>query len=142
MTLAFPDRMPPCISLGSGKWETQTPWWFAINGFKTIIPAGFVTDLYSVPWLFSLIIPRDQASNVPALIHDFLYATCGLRMLATDSPRISHRECDRALYRAAEICELSWIQRRLILRGLLIGSWRPWNQMLREGRCLTNPRMK
>ena len=41
--------------------------------FKVTVPAGFVTDLASVPRLLWAIVPRDGLHNGAAVVHDFLY---------------------------------------------------------------------
>jgi hypothetical protein len=44
------------------------------KGERYTVPAGFVTDLNSVPWLFRRLIPKSTNTNRAAVLHDFLYA--------------------------------------------------------------------
>ena len=39
------------------------------------VPKGFLTDLASVPWPVSMLIPKSGAFNQSAVLHDFLYTT-------------------------------------------------------------------
>lgn len=139
MSLIIPDEMPLCRSLGRGRWEVCEPWTFVVEGYKTTIPIGFVTDLFSVPWPISLFIPKDQRDNRPALIHDWLYATVGLRETSFHGSRVSWFQANRALDVAAVKCGLSWIQRELIIAGLMIGSAAVWRKYEFAGYSLTNP---
>ena len=64
-----------------GKWILRAPLRFTAPATQITVPAGFVTDLASVPRLFwGLVSPWDVAKA--AVIHDYLYARlrsqCGL----------------------------------------------------------------
>jgi hypothetical protein len=42
--------------------------------FKRVdVPAGFITDLASVPRIFWSLLPRDGSYTYPAIIHDYMY---------------------------------------------------------------------
>ncbi len=45
------------------------------DGPEVIVPAGFVTDLASIPRVFWSLLPRDGAYTFPAIVHDYLYWT-------------------------------------------------------------------
>jgi hypothetical protein len=139
LELEYPDQMPMSRSLGRGRWLVCEPWTFTINRVTTTIPAGFVTDLFSVPWPANWFVPRDQRDNRPALIHDWLYATSGLRQTAHDRPAISWSDSNLALEIAADRCGLSWIQRNLIITGLLVGSGMVWRKYDHAGCSIENP---
>lgn len=38
-----------------------------------VVPAGFVTDLASIPRVFWSVLPTDGAYTFPAIVHDYLY---------------------------------------------------------------------
>lgn len=45
------------------------------DGPAVVVPAGFVTDLASIPRVFWSLLPSDGAYTFPAIIHDYLYWT-------------------------------------------------------------------
>lgn len=45
------------------------------DGPTVVVPAGFVTDLASIPRIFWSLLPRDGAYTFPAIVHDYLYWT-------------------------------------------------------------------
>lgn len=45
------------------------------NAPAVVVPAGFVTDLASIPRVFWSMLPTDGAYTFPAIIHDYLYWT-------------------------------------------------------------------
>lgn len=45
------------------------------DGPPVVVPAGFVTDLASIPRVFWSLLPPDGAYTFPAIIHDYLYWT-------------------------------------------------------------------
>ena len=56
-----------------------------IDGIKIIIPAGFITDLASVPWGFrNTFYPGDHQTAAASLIHDFFYAAEILKRTESD----------------------------------------------------------
>ena len=45
------------------------------DGPSVVVPAGFVTDLASIPRVFWSLLPSDGAYTFPAIVHDYLYWT-------------------------------------------------------------------
>lgn len=45
------------------------------DGPTVVVPAGFVTDLASIPRVFWSLLPTDGTYTFPAIVHDFLYWT-------------------------------------------------------------------
>ncbi|MDM0078953.1 DUF1353 domain-containing protein [Variovorax sp. J2P1-59] len=43
------------------------------EGPTVVVPAGFVTDLASIPRVFWSLLPTDGAYTFPAIVHDYLY---------------------------------------------------------------------
>ena len=48
--------------------------------FTIIVPAGYVTDFISRPWLTKFFIRKDGPGKVSATLHDYLYKTMSLTM--------------------------------------------------------------
>ena len=49
------------------------PFEVIIDGESVVVPAGFVSDLASVPIPFRALFPRFGPWNASAIVHDFLY---------------------------------------------------------------------
>lgn len=45
------------------------------SGPEVVVPAGFVTDLGSIPRIFWSALPTDGVYTFPAIVHDYLYWT-------------------------------------------------------------------
>jgi hypothetical protein len=133
--------MPATRSLGRGRWLLLEDWEFILNGKLITIPKGFVTDLYSIPWPWCWFFNPDQTDNRPALIHDWLFATCGLRPTATDESVFNLTQVNTALRFAMEVCNLPWISKKAIYRGVDVGSWVIWGRYLRAGYSQQNPKL-
>ncbi len=71
-TCTFPTPADLRI-LSDYRWEVLTPIDYACNGVDVTVPAGFVTDLASVPRpLWSLFPPHGEYAKA-AILHDYLY---------------------------------------------------------------------
>lgn len=140
LQVTFPLEMPVTRSRGNGQWRLEEVWTFFINDKAFTVPIGFITDLYSVPWLLTLVIPRDERDNRPGLIHDFLYATVGLR--ATPAEEGLPREvCDRILLITSLQCAFKFRRSNSIYCGVRIGGWYQWEKLKTAGYCIARPMM-
>lgn len=89
----------------------------ALNGACLIIPAGFTSDLASVPrGLWNLIPPWGPYADA-AVIHDYLYRVQVVK------PR---KLVDAILLEAMAVKQCRWTQRWAIYLGVRIGGWAPW----------------
>lgn len=140
LQVTFPLEMPLARSLGNGRWRIAEDWLFCINGKPFKLPMGFVTDLYSVPWPLTLLIPRDEQDNRPSAIHDAAYATVGFRKTAADEG-FSRAQCDLLIFITALQCGLGLRRALSIYLGVRIGGWLPWGKLKRAGHSLDNPMM-
>ncbi|EJQ8214212.1 DUF1353 domain-containing protein [Salmonella enterica] len=62
--------------LGHFNWRVHEPFAFYLsddNSDVISVPAGFVTDLASVPRVFWILLPPDGKYAKAAIIHDYLY---------------------------------------------------------------------
>lgn len=80
------------------------------------VPAGFVTDLASIPALLRPVFDRNDASRQPAVLHDWLYCAqpCG-RDLA-----------DSLFLEALELAGVSFLRRWAMYAGVRAGGWLYW----------------
>ncbi len=82
------------------------------------VPAGFVTDMGSVPKLFwNIVDPWGKASKA-FLIHDWLYETKERSRLVSDA----------ILLEAMEVLGVNWFKRNLIYRAVRLGGWVSWSK--------------
>jgi len=63
------------------------------------VPAGFITDFASVPWLFWMVIPSWGKYGKAAVIHDYLYQHHQLHYI-TEGITITRKEADSIFYGA------------------------------------------
>jgi hypothetical protein len=65
-----------------GRYRTERPFSFDLgvkgSGLRVTVPAGYVTDLASVPrWLWWLFAPFDPQCAAAAVLHDYLRSRAG-----------------------------------------------------------------
>lgn len=137
----MPADFPCCRSLGGGVWVLAESWLFGIDGRAVVVPPGFQCDLYSAPWVVRPVIPQDERDNRPALVHDMLYATVGLRERDGAPAVLDRARCDEALYVAMRMCGFGWLRARAIWSGVRAGGWVPWGKLERAGYSMENPCM-
>lgn len=84
------------------------------NGEAITVPAGFATDLASVPRLFWRVFPRDAGSyRAAAVVHDWLVGVTSWAVAAD------------VFSEAMRDCGASWIQRKLLVGAVrFAGLWR------------------
>ena len=73
------DKEHPSIRGGRSLWGLERPLTYQPSGaeFTITVPAGFVTDLASIPRWAWTVLPPDGPWVKAAVIHDFLYQTQG-----------------------------------------------------------------
>lgn len=121
--LVFPE--PPVLRpLGGGMWELASDYWVPMFGTPVRIPAGFRTDLASVPhFLWSLIGSTDLGGAAP-IAHDYGYQLGG-RVGGLALPR---RQVDR-LFRTLMQLErvLGW-RRWTAWAAVRAAGWACWRR--------------
>lgn len=88
------------------------------------IPAGFITDLASIPRIAQSIIPVNGKHRSAAILHDYLY-------VIQDRSR---GEADELFLNAMESSGVGWLQRRIMHAAVRVGGWMPWNHGAQERR--------
>lgn len=101
-------------------WELFTPLVYHVGGpyndDKIEIPAGFITDFGSVPAVLHWIVSPQGKGKGAYVLHDWLYHTGERSRLVSDA----------ILDEALGVCGVSWIQRKLVWRGLRLFGWVAW----------------
>ena len=110
-----------------GKWRVKRPLKYKHDHFGIIVvPAGFVTDLDSVPRLPFAYMLTKNASREAAVVHDYLYETGKI-----GKREISRADADRVFLDAMVDEDVAWWQRRMVWLGVRVGGWRPWRRYRR-----------
>ncbi len=81
------------------------------------VPAGFETDLASVPWFARWYVSVDGDHTKPALIHDFLYSESS----AGAFPGVTRRDADRVFLEALAVRGVAPIRRHILHAAVRIG---------------------
>lgn len=89
----------------------------AILGYQVIAPAGFVTDLGSVPQALWNIVPPIGRADGGYVIHDWLY----------QNGKTTRKQADDVLREALEVRQVRKSLRMVIWLGVRAGGWRSWN---------------
>ena len=95
----------------------------AVLGGVLIVPAGFPTDLASIPRGLWNILPPIGKYDAPAVCHDKLY-----RDGTFNGRPIDRGDADRTLREAMDVLGVNRIQRWMIYSGLRIGGWTVWRR--------------
>ena len=108
--------------IGAQLWETNTEFDYYVgyenSNDKITVPKGFKTDLASVPWPASMLIPMSGLYNQAAVVHDFLYSTQTRTRLASD----------RIFLEAMKVLQVNIFKRLIMYRAVRMWSWIPWNR--------------
>ncbi len=80
-------------------------------GFTIIVPAGFITDMASIPQIFWNILPPDGPYGKAAVVHDYLYRTGG-KVDVSPAHTFTKAEADNIFYEA--------------MGELGVAGWRKW----------------
>ncbi len=86
-----------------------------------VVPAGFKTDLASVPRLFTRIFPPYGRYSMAAIVHDYLYSS----YCKYDCTR---QGADRIFLDAMIDRGVSVFTRQCLYRAVRVGGWAPWNR--------------
>ena len=122
---SFTNRLT-ITQIGAQLWETNTEFDYYVgyenSNDKITIPKGFRTDLASVPWPASMLIPMSGLYNQAAVLHDWLYFTQTRTRLASD----------RIFLEAMKVLKVNVFKRLIMFRAVRIASFIPWNKRARQ----------
>lgn len=107
--------------IGPELWKTAREFSYHVGSEYSMdvitVPNGFVTDLASIPWPASMLIPKSGIYNAAAVLHDFLYAT-------QTRPR---KECDFIFWEAMKSLRVNFLKRNIMYNAVRAFGWMPWN---------------
>lgn len=102
------------------------------SGLQVTVPAGYRTDLYSLPGrLLLLWEPKGAGFErwiLPALVHDWLY----------DIGRCGRARADGILFEAMRVVGVPLHRRLVVWLGVRLGGWRGWGTPTPENFDLVN----
>lgn len=84
------------------------------------VPAGFETDLASVPRIVRGLIPASGPWQRAAVLHDYVYATRPAGWTRADA--------DRLFLEAMEAAGVNWPTRHAMWLAVRIGGWKGWGK--------------
>lgn len=87
------------------------------NIIKIVIPAGFTTDLASVPRIFQSIIPKLGHHIRPAIVHDYCYEGF------TD---LTRKEADEMFLEGMQQTKVGWLRRNAMWLAVRVGGRGLW----------------
>lgn len=106
---------------GRRKWRLTQPMTAVWHGGSLHVPAGYCTDLATVPRPFRNVISSDGDLARAAVFHDALY---------TDDARGGHlwsrSDADDFFLALAAADGASWLARNLAWTGIRLGGWAMW----------------
>lgn len=91
---------------------------------RIVIPAGFLTDFYSVKFLGKLVVPTTLEQQAPAILHDYLFVTQEMSLWDTDTMLVKSMAAGTVDVPNSKV---NWLQRRGVML-LRLGSWVYWNR--------------
>lgn len=102
-----------------GEWVVLSPVTYRPRtGQSIMIPAGFVTDLASIPALLRPVFDRMDASRLPAVLHDWLYC----------AQTTSRSDADSLFLEALERAGVGFVRRWAMYAGVRAGGWLYWSR--------------
>lgn len=100
------------------KWVLGRPLVWRDSKGTITVPAGFITDLASIPKVFRNVLDVNGASRSPATLHDWLY----------QSKIITRAEADALLRDALAARGVGVVQRNVFYAGVRVGGWKGWKE--------------
>lgn len=101
-------------------WELLSPFTYISRRYGTIrVPAGFVTDLASIPRLARWYVSRDGDHTKPAIVHDYLYTRASI----ADYPSITRADADRVFLEALLVRGIRPGLARMMYLAVRAGGW-------------------
>ena len=88
-----------------------------VAGRAFIVPAGFITDLASIPRIFRWAFTGHGKSREPAVIHDWLYFI-----------KHDRKEADAVFLEALGYAGMGWWARRAMWLAVRTGGWVSYNR--------------
>lgn len=116
---AFFGRLVLC-DLDGVEWETAESFGYvSLDGDCILVPAGFRTDLASVPAIGRWLFPRSGRYNEAAVCHDWMYCTQMFQ---------DRMKCDRLFREMMSYLGVGRIARNVMFMAVRVGGWGVWRR--------------
>jgi hypothetical protein len=103
----------------SGEWVVLNPLMYtSLAGRSYGIPAGFITDLASIPAILRPLFNPNDAGRKAAVLHDSRYCI----------KRGSRKDADDLFLEALQRCGIGFLRRWAMYTGVRAGGWLYWNK--------------
>lgn len=114
---------PVGMSRGDRWYEIVEPFGYksTLLGILIKVPAGFLTDLASVPRVAQNAIQKDEGNLEAAVIHDYLYS----RLCQIPATR---EDADRCFLEAMTVAGVGPVKRGLMFHAVRWFGWRSWKK--------------
>lgn len=100
-----------------GHWVLLRPLiYHALDGRRVRVPAGFITDLASIPAILRPVFSQNDRTRRPAVLHDFLYC----------SQVMTRAQVDGIFLEAMMVEGVGWARRWVMFTGVRVGGWMFW----------------
>lgn len=123
--LAFVGALDLRYTGEDDRWQLLAPFACLWDGGKIEVPPGFVTDLSSIPQMLQSVVPVVGPQNLPAVVHDYIYARAG-RM--PDGSTFTRKAADALFLAGLEAAGVSWWRRRAMYAAVRLGGRFFWGK--------------
>lgn len=105
--------------LPGGDWQLIEPLIYVhLQYGEIIVPAGFLTDLASIPRIAHRIVnPCTTGTRRPAIVHDYLYS---------GATALTRKQADHVLYDALRECGVNWLLANAMYYAVRLGGASHW----------------
>lgn len=110
---------PPILRVTEKGWQLVYHLSYTtLAGEKIVVPAGFNTDLASIPQALQAVIPVNDKHRAAAVLHDYLYTV-------QDRARA---KADALFLEAMKLSGVRFTQRWAMYLAVRVGGWLPWSR--------------
>lgn len=101
-----------------GEWVVLNPLIYeSLSGRSYGVPAGFITDLASIPAVLAPLFSRNDGSRKAAVLHDSRYCI----------KQGTRKDADDLFFEALERSGIGFLRRWAMYTGVRAGGWVYWN---------------
>ena len=115
----------------SNLWRTEREFKYFVGDEESkdcvTVPKYFFTDLASIPWPASMLIPKSGKFNQGAVLHDFLYSLLGEVVEPYNLKKRTRAECDLIFKEAMRVLGVNGFKIILMFQAVRRFGFIPWN---------------
>ena len=101
------------------EWETVEKFTYEVgklgSGEAITVPAGFITDLASIPRIFWIFYPSDSNYSQASVLHDWMVVNKGY----VDGRYYNYKQTTAIFFEAMGVLNVSYISRKIIYYSVL-----------------------